>query len=86
MRQVRHLLKLYEDGQSAKRKKICTVYVFNIIALRLCFDTDTSINLLFFCIACLNCFDTVKCLMEAVYLYLPPYVRAPANKFGEELY
>jgi hypothetical protein len=26
--------------------------------------------LLFFCTACLNCFDTVKCLMEAVYLHL----------------
>lgn len=46
----------------------CTTCVFNIIAVCLCLDADTSVNLLFLCIACLDCFDTVKCLMEAVYL------------------
>jgi hypothetical protein len=46
----------------------CRTCKVNIIAVCLCLDADTSINLLFLCIACLNCFDTVNCLMEALYL------------------
>ena len=46
----------------------------DIIAVHLCPDADNSISLLFLCIACLNYFDTVKCLMEAV--YVQPYMHA----------
>jgi len=51
----------------------CTTCMINIITVNLCPNADNSVNLLFLCIACLNCFDSVKCLMEA-------YMHASVNK------
>lgn len=56
----------------------CTTCMVNIIAVRLCADAYTSVNLLFLCISCMDCFDTVKCHMEVV--YLQPFVHTPENK------
>jgi hypothetical protein len=56
----------------------CTTCIFNIIAVCLWLDADTSVSLLFLRIACLDCFDSVNSLMEAVYVQL--YVHASANK------
>jgi hypothetical protein len=56
----------------------CITCMVNIIAVRLCAGADTSVNLLFLCISCLDCFDTVKCHMQVV--YLQPFMHTPANK------
>jgi hypothetical protein len=38
----------------------CTTCTVNNIAVCLCLDAYTSINIILFCITCLNCFDTLK--------------------------
>jgi hypothetical protein len=69
---------VHETGTFTKLIVECTTCMVNIIAVGLCRDANPSVTLLCFCVACLNCFGTVMCLMEIV--YLQPFVHASENK------
>jgi len=71
---IQGVLKLKKNNSGAKRLIVeCATCIVSNVAVHLYPEADNSINLLFLCIACMNCFDTVKCLMEA-------YIHASANK------